>query len=101
MHNLIKKIYDEMYSEKLTIQSLVTNIKADNYISVNFYKENELIICETKCYLKNGDKTSYKYCFENDKLIKLTQETNNEITVLYDREIELSYLFTPRASTKS
>lgn len=92
MNSLIEKIYDEMYSEKLTLFNLVSNIKEENYISVNFSKEESMIVCETSCILKSEELGTYRYYFLDDKLIRLVETINSNETELYNREKQLKEL---------
>lgn len=90
MSDLIGKIYDEMYSEKITLSSLVANIHEDNYTEVKFSKEDDYTVCTTKCFLKDGIEVEYKYFFINNQLMRLTSCNQHGIhDCLYDRETEL------------
>ncbi|TCT23348.1 hypothetical protein EDD68_10762 [Melghiribacillus thermohalophilus] len=94
MQKLIKKLYDELYSPKLTPEELLNNIKHDNYISVNFSREDGKIIGITKCYLKNGLLAEYKYVFDNEKkLIKLSSNICGEEEIIYDRDTAIKKIY--------
>lgn len=90
---LFEKLYEEVYSPKLTPKNLLDNMKLDNYHSVDFFKEDGVIIAITKCDLPNGNQGEFKYIFKNEKLIKLSQEFDNKPAItLYDRENEINKL---------
>lgn len=90
MKDLIGKIYDELYSEKISLSSLASNINEENYTEVKFSKDNDYTICTTKCFLKDGTEIEYNYFFANNRLMKLTScNQNGKHECLYDREVEL------------
>ncbi|PIC59063.1 hypothetical protein CSV80_00640 [Sporosarcina sp. P12(2017)] len=91
--SLLNKLYTEMYEPKLLPQDLLDNLSHKNYISVDFYKRDDLLIGNTKCYLANGVIGEYEYIFKDNKLIRL--EAHNEkmnAEILYDRQEEISKL---------
>lgn len=85
----LEKYYNELYSEKVTLQSLARNILAEGYKSVNFYKEKDLVICETTHEFSDGDIVTYKYSFLEEKLMLLEKNIAHQTVVLYSREQEL------------
>lgn len=90
----INQLYSEMYEPKLLPQDLLENLKLDNYISVNFLKEeNGLTQATTRCYLSNGSIAEYLYTFSDLKLIRLEDITSENCTkIIYDRDTEISQL---------
>ena len=59
----IEKLYNELYSEKVTPQNLAQNILLENYKKINFFKENDMIICEAYCETSTNKHIIYKYSF--------------------------------------
>jgi hypothetical protein len=88
----IEKYYNELYSEKITLQSLARNILVDSYQSVNFKKSNNLVICETICDLSEKNTVTYKYSFDDEMLLLLEKISDDESIILYDREQEIKKL---------
>lgn len=87
MENL-EKYYNELYSEKVTLQSLAKNILVEGYKAVNFYKEKDLVICETAHEFSDGEIVTYKYHFLEEKLMLLEKNNDHQTVVLYNREEE-------------
>lgn len=93
MNNIdIEHLYEEMYAPKLLPTDLLENLKADNYIEVNFHTENELIIGTTKCKLPSGDIGLFKYTFLKNKLIQIQQINKHESHIIYNRSNEISLI---------
>ena len=92
MDNIIDKIVEEMYSDKLTIYNLLSNINEDNYISVHFKKENDLIICETQCIKNESSLMTYNYTFKKGQLVNLVEISDGVTTDIYNRDSELKKL---------
>lgn len=91
MENL-EKYYNALYSEKVTLQSLAKNILVDGYESVNFYKENNLVICEATHEFSDNEIVMYKYSFLEEKLILLEKHSQQQAAILYSREQEIQNL---------
>ncbi|MEB5968959.1 hypothetical protein [Enterococcus gallinarum] len=88
----IEKYYNELYSEKVTLQNLVQNIFVDSYQSINLKKDNGLIICEAICKISEIDTITYRYSFSDEKLLLLEKINVHKTTILYDREQEIKKL---------
>lgn len=85
----LEKYYNELYSEKVTLQSLAKNILVEEYKSINFYKEKGLVICETTHEFSDDEIVIYKYSFLEEKLILLEKSNGHQTVVLYSREQEI------------
>ncbi|WP_429966509.1 hypothetical protein [Enterococcus sp. AZ058] len=85
----LEKYYNALYSEKITLQSLAKNILVEGYKSVNFYKENNLVICEATHEFSNSEIVVYKYSFLEENLILLEKHNQQQATILYSREQEI------------
>ena len=92
MNNLIDKIVEEMYSDKLTMYNLLSNINEENYISVNFKKENDLVVCETQCIKNESNLVTYLYKFKDGQLLSLVEVYDGVTTDIYDRSSVLEEL---------
>lgn len=78
-------LYEELYAPKLLPMDLLENLKLENYLEVNFHVENNNTIGITKCTLPNGELTSFKYTFSENKLLLIEQLSNKESHILYNR----------------
>lgn len=85
----LEKYYNELYSEKVTLQSLSKNILVDGYESVNFYKEKDLVICETTHKFYDDEIVMYRYSFLEEMLIQLEKHVHHQTTILYNRDQEI------------
>lgn len=88
MEKLIEKLYEETYSHKITPHTLLNNLSLSNYTSINFVKQNEILIAYVSCFLQNANEAEYRYFFKEDSLYKLESEIDGVSETLYDREIE-------------
>ncbi|MGE6601482.1 hypothetical protein ACQKEY_07125 [Lysinibacillus fusiformis] len=89
----LNKLYEEIYEPKLLPQDLLNNLSLKNYISVDFSKKDNFLQAVTKCYLANGQISTYVYTFNDLKLIKLVEKNSaDQSTILYDRQVEINKL---------
>ncbi|WP_284641220.1 hypothetical protein [Paenibacillus silviterrae] len=90
METLLNKLYDEIYSPKITPYELVSNAKLDHYQYVNMYKESEGLTVESSCLMGAGIYAKFVYKFDlNDKLLSLTSFYDGIEKVEYNRSIAI------------
>lgn len=92
MDNIIKSIYDLIYSPIITPYNLLENAKLENYMYVNYYKDDNGLVSEMKCIFE-GEETIFYYHFDvDDKLCKVTMDKDSNKIVLFDRSCEIEQL---------
>ena len=86
MNNLFEKLYEEMYSPKITPQQLIDNAKISHYSHVNFKFENDFLHVETKCKI-DEELANFYYIFDKeDHLLTLTSVIGDKEKIIYNRE---------------
>lgn len=87
MDNLIKKIYDMMYSPIVTPYNLLENAKLDNYSYVKYYKSENGLIAEMECFIpEEGKKIFYYHFDQRDYLESIYMQDNGEKRKVFDRD---------------
>jgi hypothetical protein len=92
MENIIKRIYDLIYSPIITPYNLLENAKLDNYMYVNYYKGDSGLISEMKCIFE-GEETIFYYHFDSeDKLQKVFMDQMGTKTLIFERTAEIEQI---------
>jgi len=92
VENIIKKVYDLIYSPIITPYNLLENAKLDNYMYVNYYKGDTGLISEMKCIFE-GEETIFYYHFDaDDKLQKVFMDQVGNKTILFERTAEIEQI---------
>ncbi|WP_312653429.1 hypothetical protein [Proteiniclasticum sp.] len=89
--NNLNRYYNELYSEKVTLNSLASNILVAGYQEIKYYKSSNAIVCEA-IYNQDEEEIVYKYTFVDEYLISLERICNNEVKILYSRSVEIEKL---------
>ncbi|MCP1398621.1 MULTISPECIES: hypothetical protein [Bacillus cereus group] len=91
MKSLMEKLYEELYSPKITPYELVSNAKLSNYNYVNMTKsEDGGLYVESSCILDDGESAIFMYYFDvNDHLITLKSVIGNLEETIYHRPDEI------------
>ncbi|EJR28513.1 MULTISPECIES: hypothetical protein [Bacillus cereus group] len=88
MIKIVKKLYEETYSPKLTPELLVSNLTLDNYTKINFEKVHGILEAHVFCFLEDHTEAEYIYKFKDNLLIKLESNIDNIKETIYCREKE-------------
>lgn len=78
MTDYIKKIYDMMYSPIITPYNLLENSKLDNYVYVKYYKNNDGLITEMQCDMKEEGIKTFYYHFDSQDYLQQIYVISNE-----------------------
>ena len=90
MNDIIKKVYDLLYSPIVTPFNLLENAKLENYSYVNYYKGEHGLIAEMKCITEDSIEAIFYYHFDQeDKLERVYMETNSDKNMVFDRTAEI------------
>ncbi|GGP10978.1 hypothetical protein [Oceanobacillus neutriphilus] len=90
MNKMIERLYDEVYSPKVSPEELINNVILPNYTSVNFESNNVGLLVTTTCMIDNDLTAEYKYQFDKEKkLLTLIGDVNGKTDFIYDRDKEI------------
>lgn len=90
MYDEIKDIYDALFSHIITPFNLLENAKLPNYSYVKYYKNNDGLVAEIKCFVEGDGEAVFYYYFDNkDRLNMVVKNTNGKSEVVFEREKEL------------
>jgi len=90
MDNMIKQMYDLVYSSIVTPYNLVENAKLKNYEYVNYTKSGSGLLVSMKCTVDNfGEAIFFYYFDEKDHLLKIIMETSEGQEQIFDRHTEI------------
>lgn len=92
MNNVFNKIYDLTYLPLLTPSNLIESLKVDNFISINYSKNEIGIIADVRCFVDKKE-MSFIYQFDQkDFLISIHYIEDGKIEYLFNRNLELKDL---------
>ncbi|MEI5994121.1 hypothetical protein [Candidatus Enterococcus mansonii] len=92
MYNQIERIYELTNSTILTPYNLLENIKLNNYSEINYYKEEQNIICRMTS-LEDNEEVNYFYVFDKkDNLLTAKILYGTEELEIFNRSKELNSL---------
>ncbi len=84
----INKLSKLLNSPILTPYNLLENLELDNYLSINYYKEDEYIKADIK-FLSCGSEVVFRYIFSEDNLLQKIYHVDGEKLILhFDRTQE-------------
>ena len=94
LNNHINRFVEFTESSILTPYNLLENLQLENYLSVNYYKQNEYIVADV-IFLEYNDEIKFRYFFDhNNSLQKIYHINGNETIVHFDRAKEKEELIT-------
>lgn len=88
---LRKALFEAVHLNHVCPAELIANAKLSNYEYVHYTKHADHLIVE----MKFEDRYT-KYCYAyyqfdlNEKLLKITIKQNDEVTVVYDRQVAIA-----------
>lgn len=84
----IDKLSKLLTSSILTPYNLLENLELDNYLSINYYKEDKSIKADIK-FLSCGDEIVFRYIFDEDNSLQKIYHIRGEDLILhFDRTKE-------------
>lgn len=88
LDNYISKLAELSDSAILTPYNLLENLQLDNYLSINYYKQNKDIIADI-VFLDHNKEIKFRYIFDdNNNLQKIHYVNGDDLIVYFDREKE-------------
>lgn len=90
--NLFNEIYDLTYLPLVTPSNLIDNLKLDNFIGINYSKNEIGIIAEVLCYI-DKDKMSFFYQFDDKNYLdSIYYFENDMVEYMFNRKEKLQKL---------
>jgi hypothetical protein len=94
LNNYIDKLSKLTNLSLLTPYNLLENLELDNYLSINYYKQDNCIIADI-VFLVYGEEITYRYLFDaNNFLQKIYHVDDDELILHFDRSQEKENLIT-------
>ena len=94
MQEVVKDIYNLIYSPLVTPHNLLENCKLKNYNYVKYYVANDELVCEMECQVaENSEQCDrFYYFFSEDNYLQRIERDlgNEEREVLFDRLKEIA-----------
>lgn len=98
--NLFNEIYDLTYLPLLTPANLLENLNLDNFMAINYSKNETGIIAEVICYV-DKDKMTFFYQFDDKNFIDSIYYLENDIIeYMFNRKEKLQMLRNEYKNTK-
>lgn len=88
---LRKSLFEAVHMNQVWPEELLANAKLPNYEYVHYTKLQDNLIVEMKFHDEYTKYCNAYYQYDlNEKLLKITIKQNDEITVLYDRQLSIA-----------
>ena len=84
----LDKLSKLINSSILTPYNLLENLELDNYLSINYYKQNDYIVADI-VFLAHNERITYRYMFDYDNFLQKIYHVNGDEMILhFDRNQE-------------
>lgn len=93
MKSKIDRLYNAIYSNYISPEDLVKNIKCNNYESITFKKSDGGLIANVKCEIQDLGYVEFAYFFDNkDMLLKIDMIIGDDTIPYFRRNSEIENL---------
>lgn len=92
LDDYIEKFAKLFYSPMLTPYNLLENLELDNYLSINYFKQDNSILADI-VFLNNNKEITYRYVFDRDNFLQTIYCIDEEDMILqFDRHEDIEKL---------
>lgn len=92
LNDYIKKLSKLLHSPILTPYNLLENLELENYLSINYFKENDCVLADIK-FLAHNEEVTFRYTFDNESFLQTIYHMDgDDMVIQFDRRIEADKL---------
>ena len=86
----IQEIHDLLYSDIVTPEALLDNLRQEAYERISYSKSSRGIVCELDAVVASGRRVTYRYSFDRNEFLQTVEKLDgSSVEPFFNRKVKI------------